>query len=105
MLLRAIVLVFAASLLVVGVGCSKKDCTTLRGGGCTPGSDHCGAVLQCGERKLDFKCDVPAAGAALSFPLTCKCIEDGVEKKTAKLASAPMGLDDGALAAKSACGW
>jgi len=41
----------------------------------------------------------------MTLPLKCKCIENGVEKKTATLATAVTGIEDSTRAAKTACGW
>jgi hypothetical protein len=81
--------------------CEHK-CTTLQGGGCQSApSAHCGAVLQCGDRKLDLACE---PGKTTDIP--CKCIENGVEIKTATLQEpVPNDLEAAARMARTACGW
>jgi hypothetical protein len=81
--------------------CEQK-CTTLRAGGCQSApSAHCGAELQCGDRKLDLACE---PGKTKDIP--CKCIENGVEMKTVTLQEpVPNDLQAAERMAKTACGW
>jgi hypothetical protein len=99
--MRLCELVAIVAVSVTIAGC-KKECTTMRGGGCQSSpSAHCGAVIQCGEDKLDFSCE---AGKTKDIP--CKCIENGVEKKTVTMQEpVPNDLEAAARSARTACGW
>jgi hypothetical protein len=94
-------LVLLTALALANVACKEK-CTTLQGGGCQSApSAHCGAVIQCGDQKLDLSCE---PGKTKDIP--CKCIENGVEKQTVTLQEpVPNDLEAAARMAKTACGW
>jgi hypothetical protein len=100
--MRNLFVVFALFFAFVFVAGCKKECATVRGGGCESApSDHCGAVLQCADAKLDLSCE-----AGKRKDIGCKCIVNGVEKKQVTMQEAvPNDLEAAARMAKTACGW